>query len=226
MPQKDTAFIQASADALLHKIQKLREEPHALNPEASPFTPQPSPSPTANHCLVVTTAEVHPQPKEPQPNASNENPQPDEMEPPIMKRVKWQPELITVHEIETEGQQKPTSATLLQQKEHASKKRTWCTNRSKRYRDQLVDWVITLHQLNAINSHTEPHCPNPRLILKPKRTILQNPNKQQSTSPPKPIPRGNAKPLTQRMAEYTQHKARIFNHELRPGVFNFHFLPP
>ena len=175
---------------------------------------------------MVTTAEVHPQPKEVHLNASDEKPQPTEKEPPNTKRVRWQPELITIHEIETEGQQKPTSATLLQQKEHASKKRTWCTNRSKRYRDQLVDWVITLHQLNAIDSHTEPHCPNPRLILKPKRTILQNPNKQQSTSPPKPIPRGNAKPLTQRMAEYTQHKARIFNHELRPGVFNFHFLPP
>ena len=27
------------------------------------------------------------------------------------------------------------------------------------------------------------------------------------------------------MAEYTQHKARIFDLKLRPGVFNFHFLP-
>ena len=152
--------------------------------------------------------------------------QPTKEEPPNTKRVQWQPKLTTIHEIETEGKQKPTSATLLQQKEHASKKRTWCTNRSKRYRDQLVDWVITLHQLHALNSHSEPHCPSPMLILKPKRTILQNPNRREPTSLPKPIPKGNAKPLTQRMAEYTQHKARIFNHELRPGVFNFHFLPP
>merc|ERR1711989_188862 len=161
-----------------------------------------------------------------QPNMESLDNQPTEKEPSNTKRVQWQPKLTTVHEIETEGMQKPTSATLLQQKEHASKKRTWCTNRSKRYRDQLVDWVITLHQLHALNSHSEPHCPSPMLILKPKRTILQNPNRREPTSLPKPIPKGNAKPLTQRMAEYTQHKARIFNHELRPDVFNFHFLPP
>merc|ERR1711873_234206 len=115
-----------------------------------------------------------------------------------------------------EGKQKPTSATLLQQKEHASKKRTWCTNRSKRYRDQLVDWVITLHQLHALDSHSEPHCPSPRLILyKPKRSVLQNPNRRESTSLSKSIPKGNAKSFTQCMAEYTQHKPRILNHELR-----------
>ena len=228
LPQDDVAFLQTSADALLHKITTLRSErPCNLNPQAPPFTPQPSQSSTTDRCLVVTTAEVHPQPKEPQLNASDEKPQPTEKEPLNTKRVRWQPKLTTIHEIETEGQQKPTSATLLQQKEHASKKRTWCTNRSKRYRDQLVDWVITLHQQHALSSRTEPHCPSPRLIInKPKRTILQNPNRRESTSLPKPIPTGNSKPLTQRMAEYTQHKARIFNHELRPGVFNFHFLPP
>ena len=251
MPQDDATFLQASADALLHEIQKLRgKEPHALNPKSPPFTPQPSPNSTANHCLVITTAEVHPQPKEvpltacegkPQPISvsptKDDQPaqpkrdildvQPTEEEPPNTKRVRWQPKLTTIHDIEAEGEQKLTSATLLQRKEHAFKKRSWCTNRSRRYRDQLVDWVITLHQLQALNTHSEPHCPSPRLILhKPKRTILQNPNRQKSISPPKRIPKGNAKPLTQRMAEYTQHKARIFNHELRPGVFNFHFLPP
>ena len=233
MSQDDVAFLQTSAHALLHKIHKLRrEEPRALNPAALPFTPLPSTSSATDHCLVTTIAEIHPQPKEVLFSACDETPQPTsvpptEKEPPNMKRVRWQPNLTTIHEIEAEGEQKSTSATLLQQKEHASKKRTWCTNRTKRYRDQLVDWVITLHQLHALNSHTEPHCPSPRLIInKPTRTILHNPNKQESTSPPKPIPKGNAKPLTQRMAEYTQHKARIFNHELRPGVFNFHFLPP
>ena len=140
-------------------------------------------------------------------------------EPPKTKRVRWQSNLTTIHEIETEGKQKPTSTTLLQQKEHASKKRTWCTNRSKRYRDQLVDWVITLHQLHALDSHSEPHCPSPRLILyKPKRTVLQNPNRRESTCLSKPIPKGNAKPLTQRMAEYTQQKAGILNHEPRTGA--------
>ena len=143
-----------------------------------------------------------------------------------MKRVRWQPNLTTIHEIEAEGGQKSTSAMLLQEKELLNKKRSWCTNRSKRYRDQLVDLVITMHQLDALNTNRKPHCPSPRRILyKPKRTILQNPNRLESTSLPKPIPK-DAKPLTQRMAEYTQHKARIFNHELRPGVFNFHFFPP
>ena len=152
---------------------------------------------------------------------------PTEKEPPNMKRVRWQPNLTTIHEIEAEGEQKSTSAMLLQDKEHANKKRSWCTNRSKRYRDQLVDLVITMHQLDALNTHKEPRCPSPRLIFHTsKRTILQNPNRRESTSPSKPIPKGNAKPLTQRMAEYTQHKARIFNKELRRGVFNFNLLPP
>ena len=112
-----------------------------------------------------------------------------------MKKVRWQPKLITIHEIEAEGKQKPTSATLIQQKEHAAKKRAWCTNRSKRYRDQLVDWVITLHQLHALNSNNEPHCPSPRLILhKPNRTILQRPHRPEPTCPSKPIPKGNPTP--------------------------------
>ena len=148
-------------------------------------------------------------------------------EPPITKKVRWKSELTIIHHIEAEGEQKPTSATLLQQKEHAAKKRAWCTDRSRRYRDQLVDWVITLHQIQALNSNSEPHCPSPRLILhKPKRTLLPNPQKPQPSSPSKQIPEGNPKPLTQRIAEYTQHKARIFDLKLRPGVFNFHFLPP
>ena len=228
MPQDDAIFLQASADALLHKINTLRgEKPCDLNPQAPPFTPQPSSCSTTNHCLVVTTAEVHPQPKTVALNACEETPQPTSEEPPNTKRVRWHPKLTTIHEIETDGKQNPTSATLLQQKEHASKKRTWCTNRSKRYRDQLVDWVITTHQLDALNSHSEPNCPSPRLILhKPKRTILQRPSSPKPFRPSQSIPSGNAKPLTQRIAEYTQHKARIFDLKLRPGVFNFHFLPP
>ena len=180
--------------------------PQPLN--ASFFTHASSHS-TSDICLIT---EVHPQPTEVPLDASDEKPQPTyvppiqdaqhaqptmesldnqptEKEPSNTKRVQWQPKLTTIHEIETEGKQKPMSATLLQQKEHSSKKHTWCTNRTKRYRDQLVDWVITLHQLHAANSHSEPHCPSPRLILHTrKRTILQNPNRQQSTSPPQPIP--------------------------------------
>ena len=75
MPQDDAIFLQTSADALIHKIQELRqEEPHALNLEAPPFTPPPDPSSTANQCLVVTTAEVHPQPREVPRNAGDEKP--------------------------------------------------------------------------------------------------------------------------------------------------------
>ena len=233
MPQDDATFLQASADAILHKIHKLRrEEPRALSPEALPFTPLPDTSSATDHCLVTTIAEIHPQPNVVHLSARDEMPQPTSAppakeEPPSMKRVRWKPNLTTIHEIEAEGEQKPTSATRHQKKELLNKKRSWCTNRSKRYRDQLVDWVITMHLLDARNTHKEPHCPSPRRILyNPKRTILQRPHTRESASHSKPIPKGNAKPLTQRMAEYTQHKARIFNQELRPGVFNFHFLPP
>ena len=91
LPQDDVAFLQTSADALLHKINTLRgEKPCDLNPQAPPFTPQPSLSSTTNHCLVVTTAEVHPQPKAVPLNAPDENPQPTEKEPPNTKRVRWQ----------------------------------------------------------------------------------------------------------------------------------------
>ena len=77
MPQDDVAFLQTSADALLHKINSLRgEKPCNLNPEAAPFTPLPSTSSTANHCLVATTAEVHPQPKEVHLYACEGKPQP------------------------------------------------------------------------------------------------------------------------------------------------------
>ena len=65
MPQDDAIFLQTSATALLHKIHELRrEEPGTLNPEAPPLTPLPSPNPTTDLCLLVTTAEAHPQPKE------------------------------------------------------------------------------------------------------------------------------------------------------------------
>ena len=236
MPQNDATFLQTSADALLHKIQQLRrEEPHALNPKAPPFTPLPNPNSTTDLCLMVTTAEIQPQPKEVRPNTRKkpqpifvsptkvdqssqpkmENPDIHQIEeqPPNIKKVRWKPELSIIHDIEAEGEQKPTSATLRQQKEHAAKKRSWCTNRSRRYRDQLDDWVITLHQLQALNTHSEPHCPSPRLILhKPKRTILQNPNRQKSISPPKRIPKGNAKPLTRagKNAQARKHASRTF----------------
>ena len=73
LPQDDTIFLQASADALIHKINTLRGEKSCdLNPQAPPFTPQPSSNSTTNHCLVVTTAEVHPPPKELQLNAPDE----------------------------------------------------------------------------------------------------------------------------------------------------------
>ena len=64
MPQNDAIFLQTSADAQLQKIHKLRrEEPSALNPTAPPFTPLLSSNSTTDLCLVVTTAEVHPQRK-------------------------------------------------------------------------------------------------------------------------------------------------------------------
>ena len=150
-----------------------------------------------------------------------------EKTPPKKRRVHWKPELVTLHYIEAEGEQKPTSASVLQDKEYASTKRSWCTNRSKLYRNQLVDVVVTLHQLDAINNSTELCCPNPKLLTnKSKIAILQNKDRQKPISPLKDIPKGNDKPLHQRQAEYAQHRARIFNYKLRPGVFHAHFFPP
>ena len=78
MPQEDAAFLQTSADTLLNKINTLRcGEPCALNPEASPFTPLSSSNSTKDHCLVVTTAEVHSPPKEVMLNTFDEEPQPN-----------------------------------------------------------------------------------------------------------------------------------------------------
>ena len=138
----------------------------------APYTrPLPTSSSTSDYCLVTTTVEVHPQPQEVLLTTCNEESRPTSATqekndlPCNTRNVRWKPELSTIHHIEAEGKQKPTSATILQQKEHATKKRFWCTNRNKRYRDQLVDWVITTHQLDALNSHNEPHCPSPRLIL-------------------------------------------------------------
>ena len=46
------------------------------------------------------------------------------------KGVHWKLDLANFHYIEAEGEQKPTSATVLQEKEYASTKRSWCTKRS------------------------------------------------------------------------------------------------
>ena len=102
LPQDDVAFLQTSADALLHKITTLRgEKPCDLNPQAPPFTPQPSQSSTTNHCLVVTTAEVHPQPKEVPLNASDEKPQPTYV-PPIQDAQHAQPNMESLDNQPTE----------------------------------------------------------------------------------------------------------------------------
>ena len=143
------------------------------------------------------------------------------------KGVHWNSESPLIHHIEAEGEQKPTSATLLQQKELAARRRAWCTNRSRRYRDNLVDWVTFMHQRHALNTNTEPHCPSPKLILnKPRITILKNHDRHEPTSPTKPIPKGNAKPLAQRQAEYAQHRSKVFGYKLQPGTFYSHFFPP
>ena len=144
-----------------------------------------------------------------------------------IKRVHWNSKLASTHDIEAVGEQKPTSALLRKQQEQASIKRTCCTNRSSRYRNQLVNVVTTLYQLHAINTNTEPQCPRPRLLYdQPRITILQNPEKPKYVIPPRRVPKGNEKPLSQRQAEYAQHRSRIFNYKLRPGVFNATFFPP
>ena len=58
-----------------------------------------------------------------------------------------------------------------------------------------------------------------KIIQRPHHAQNENPIK----SPELPDPR---RPLEQRLAEYTMHRSKIFGYRLKPGTFNFHFLPP
>ena len=88
--------------------------------------------------------------------------------------------------------------------------------------EYLNQQIATIRQFfnNLHSQNNKPSSINKITILqrpKPTKTKLQT-IKQSNSS--------NHKPLTQRLAEYTQHRARIFNYKLQPGIFNFHFLPP
>ena len=104
------------------------------------------------------------------------------------------------------------------------------TNRLKKYRDQLIDVVITQHLLNSKQHGTEPRCPSPKTLLKQPTNpirILQRPKQTQTVDNLKqPNQPSNRKSLAQRQAEYAQYRAKVFGYKLQPGVFHASFFPP
>ena len=125
------------------------------------------------------------------------------------RKVHWSSDAPHVHYIEPVGKQQPTPKMEDFMELHDSR-RTWTTGRSRQYRNQLIDVVTTLHQLDAINNKTDPKCKDPSTFFKmPRWSVFQS-------SKPKPLVHNertetpNRKPLAQRQAEYAQHRARIF----------------
>ena len=199
---KEIAALQNVADAFSNKIDRLRRQAKQfkLNPEAAPFNPS-----------VFNTRSK------------------------TQKKLRWKINLTLIYNIEPNGIQKPTSTENALHNKQRSDKRDLKTNRTKRYRDQLTDVVTTLHQLSAKNKNVDPHCPSPQSFYTPNNMpqhptvfkILQRPhniqNEKHIRTPRMPDPR---KPLEQRLAEYTQHRSKIFGYKLQPDVFNFSFMPP
>ena len=143
------------------------------------------------------------------------------------RKVHWSSDAPHVHYIEPVGKQQPTPKMEDFMELHDSR-RTWTTGRSRQYRNQLIDVVTTLHQLDAINNKTDPKCKDPRTFFKmPRWSVFQSSKPKpfvhnERTETPIPI----RKPLAQRQAEYTQHRARIFGTKLQPGIQYANFFPP
>ena len=140
----------------------------------------------------------------------------------------WNRDLPQLYDIESSYPDPvfhPTPSLDSQNYGERSHRRSQRTGRSKLYRDQLTDVVTTLHQLSAKNRKVDPICPSPQSFYQPIK-ILQRP-KEKSTVPLRQAPKSYfSKPLSQRQAEYAQHRARIFKYKLRPGIFHAHFFPP
>ena len=202
LTEKEIAALQNVADAFSNKIDRLRRQAKLskLNPEAAPFNPS----------VFNTKAKTR-------------------------KKLRWKIDLIQIHNIEPNGKQKPTSTENALHNKKRSDRRDLETNRTKRYRDQLTDVVTTLHQLSAKNGNVYSQCSSPQSFYRPTKTprpptvfkILQRPHNIQEDkiirTPRMPDP---GRPLEQRLAEYTQHRSRIYGYKLKPGIFNFSFMPP
>ena len=151
------------------------------------------------------------------------------------KKLRWKINLTQTYNIEPNGKQKPTSTENALHNKQRSDRRDLETNRTKSYRDRLTDVVITVHQWSAKTRNVDPQCPSPQSFYKPSKTprhptvlkIIQRPHMIQEDNTIRtsrlPDPR---KPIEQRLAEYEQHRSKIFGYKLQPGVFNFSFMPP
>ena len=150
------------------------------------------------------------------------------------KKLRWKVQFTKTLIIDPCGRQHPTSIKTAENSKRRSLERDLTTSRTENYRDRLTDAVITLHQWSARNRNVDPHCPSPQSFYRPNKmpqhpTVfknLQRPHNLQEDEPIRtprmPDPR---KPLEQRLAEYTQHRSRIYGYKLQPGVFNFSFMP-
>ena len=147
--EEEISNLQQTAVALLEKIQSLRQndEKHDLDPKAPPFIPQ---------MTILATAQIHNQPKT-KPSTSKELKN--------MKSLRWCPQLIEVHEIKATGYQYPTKL-IKEEICHWTTKRNRETKRTKRHRNQVIDVVTMMFQLDAWNRRTFPRCPSPNVLFK------------------------------------------------------------
>ena len=118
-----------------------------MDPEAPPFIPQNN---------ILTTAQIHYQEKT-KPSISKELKN--------KKSLRWCPQLFEVHEIEAAGYQYPTKL-IREEIDHWTAQRNDVTKRTKRHRDQVIDVVIKMFQLDAWNRKTFPRCPSPNVLFR------------------------------------------------------------
>ena len=118
-----------------------------LNPEAPPFIPQNN---------ILTTAQIHYQQKT-KPSISKELKN--------KKSLRWCSQLFEVHEIEASGYQYPTRL-IREEIDRWTIQRNIETNRTKIHRDQVIDVIIKMCQLDAWNKNEFPVCPSPTTLFK------------------------------------------------------------
>ena len=148
-PTEEEIFnLQTTANALLNKIKSMRQTENKikLDPEAPLFIP--------TH-TVLTTAEIH----QPKIKSSITKELKDK------KHVRWCPQLIQTHDIEATGLLRKTNS-IKEEIERWTTQRDIETNRTKIHRDQVIDIIINMCQLDAWNKNEFPVCPSPTTLFK------------------------------------------------------------
>ena len=105
-------------------------------------------------------------------NDNCRNHYPPETKPSITKKLenqkhelKWCPQLLTTHYIEQSGLQRSTKS-IKEEVDRWTVKRNRETKRTKRHRNQVIDIMVSMCQLDARNNNTFPICPNPTKLFK------------------------------------------------------------